>query len=69
MHKVRKYGRPKQSKIARIGSKDSMGKSMLDTEETAGITGYFQEQNPNRKKENVKLEEMEQNIQELKQSK
>ena len=46
-----------------------MGKSMLDTEETAGITGYFQGQNPNWKKENEKLGEMEQNIQELKQSK
>ena len=67
MHKVRKYGRPKQSKIAGIGS--VMGKNLLDTEETAGITGYFQGQKPNSRKENEKLKEMEQNIQELKQSK
>ena len=66
---MRKYGRPKQSKIARIGSKDGMAKSILDTEETAGITEYFQGQNPNSKKENEKLEEMKRNIQELKQSK
>ena len=64
-----KHLRPKQSKIARIGSKDGMAKSMLDTEETAGITGYFQGQKPNSRKENEKLKEMEQNIQELKQSK